>query len=395
MRRLVLFTQTYPRASGETFIENEIPYLAAAFDEVVILPWMGRGAPSRPVPENCRVLEPLLGSPASTALKGIFTAAPLRYFIRHFFTERAYSSAARAFKYISVAIFCRAILASRDFQRVNGEFRDAALYFYWGIGSAYLLPFVKGERPRVARFHGGDLYAERKRGGYIPFRPQVYRSLTKAVFVSRDGMEYALARHAAYIRDARLCYLGTPDRGLPRAPRATDRVQLLSCSSVIPVKRVHLILEILRRVTDIPLAWTHIGDGPGWKQIATGALDLPDNVAVHLPGAISNLEVIEHYIYNPVDLFINVSSSEGLPVSIMEAISFDVPVLATRVGGVAEIVTDEVGRLAPPDASPDDLATLLREMIRDRRTFHPRRRWEAGFSAAVNYPAFIQDALLS
>lgn len=37
-------------------------------------------------------------------------------------------------------------------------------------------------------------------------------------------------------------------------------------------------------------------------------------------------------------MFINVSSSEGLPVSIMEACSFGIPIIATNVGGTAEIV---------------------------------------------------------
>ncbi|MDR0765675.1 MAG: glycosyltransferase [Odoribacteraceae bacterium] len=394
-RRLLLFTQTYPRAGGETFIENEIHYLADAFDEVIILPWMGRGTPARPVPPNCRVLPALLGGPTSTAWRGIFSLAPVGYFARHFFTERAYTSPARAFKYISVAIFCRAILASRDFKRVNNEFRDATLYFYWGIGSAYLLPFIKGERTRVARFHGGDLYAERKRGGYIPFRRQVYESLTRALFVSRDGMEYALARHSRYIREARVSYLGTADHGRAATrDDASPRVHLLSCSRVIPVKRVRLILDALRLVTGTPVAWTHLGGGPGWKELAREAKHCPANVEIRLPGEMDYRQVIEYYLHHPVDLFLNVSSSEGVPVSIMEAISFDVPVLATRVGGMPEIVTGEVGRLVPPDVSPAELSVHLQEMIRDRRDFHPRSRWESSFSAAVNYPSFIREYLL-
>ncbi|MDR2413742.1 MAG: glycosyltransferase [Odoribacteraceae bacterium] len=394
MTRLLFFTQTYPRANGETFIENEIKYLANAFNEVIILPWMGRGGAERPVPPNCRVLPALLGGPASIVFKGIFSRAPVGYFIRHFFTERAYLSPARALKYISVSVFCRAILSCRDFKRVNDEFRDAMLYFYWGIGTAYLLPFIKGERTRIARFHGGDLYTERKRGNYIPFRKQVHENLTRAVFISRDGMEYALARYAPYIRDARASYLGTIDHGIAPARGTDARVHVLSCSRVIPVKRVHLILEALRFVTGTPVAWTHIGDGPGWQKLAREAKCLPGNIEINLPGKMDNRQVIDYYLHHPVDLFLNVSSSEGLPVSIMEAISFNIPVLATRVGGVAEIVTREVGRLVPVDVSPAALSFHLQEMIRDRDHFTPRARWESSFSADKNYPAFIREVLL-
>ncbi|MDR2130092.1 MAG: glycosyltransferase [Odoribacteraceae bacterium] len=395
MSRLLFLTQYYPRATGETFIENEIPYLAAAFDEVIILPWMGRGPVTRPVPANCRVLPPLLGGTLSVLFRGIFSRAPIGYFLRHFFTEKAYTHPLRAFKYISVSIFCRAILASRGFQRLNSEFLDATLYCYWGIGSAYILPFIQGERSKIARFHGGDLYAERKRGGYIPFRPQVYGSLTRAVFISREGMKYALARHAAFIRDARVSYLGTNDPGAPPGRGTNERVHLLSCSRVLPVKRVHLILEALRLMTDMPLTWTHLGGGPGWEALAREAQRRPANLEIRMPGEMTNPLVLAYYLQNPVDLFLNVSSSEGLPVSIMEAISFDIPVLATRVGGVAEIVTKEVGRLVDPDVSPNELAVHLREMIRDKGEFHPRAHWEKCFSAAQNYPAFVREILLA
>ncbi|NCO54621.1 MAG: glycosyltransferase, partial [Bacteroidetes bacterium] len=46
-----------------------------------------------------------------------------------------------------------------------------------------------------------------------------------------------------------------------------------------------------------------------------------------------------------VDLFINVSESEGIPVSIMEALSAGIPVIATNVGGTNEIVNNDVGFL--------------------------------------------------
>jgi glycosyltransferase involved in cell wall biosynthesis len=393
MNRLLFFTQTYPRENGEAFIENEIAYLADAFDEVVILPWTGRGQPTRPLPANCRVLPPLTGGAVRVIARGIFSLAPVAYFARHFFTERAYTSLARAVKYVRVSVFCRAILASRGFRCINGEFRDATLYSYWGIGTAYLLPFVKGERKIIARFHGGDLYAGTKRGGYIPFRPAVYARLTRAVFISRHGMEYALARHGAFIRDARVSYLGTTDHGPGRGASTDGRARLVSCSRVVPVKRVHLILEALRRV-DIPVTWTHLGGGPGLERLAAAARSLPAHVEVRLPGEMSNREVIDYYRHHPVDLFLNVSESEGLPVSIMEAISFDIPVLATRVGGTAEIVTPGAGTLVDPGISPDDLARRLLETLRLAPAFSPRACWEASFSAARNYPAFVRDILL-
>ncbi len=55
-----------------------------------------------------------------------------------------------------------------------------------------------------------------------------------------------------------------------------------------------------------------------------------------LRGGISNAEVFQFYRDNKVDLFVNASTSEGLPVSIMEAISFGIPSIATNVGGLVK-----------------------------------------------------------
>ena len=65
------------------------------------------------------------------------------------------------------------------------------------------------------------------------------------------------------------------------------------------------------------------------------------NLNVILTGYISNSDVKQLYMMNDFDLFVNMSLSEGIPVSIMEAISFGIPIIATNVGGNAEIVNDE------------------------------------------------------
>ena len=66
-------------------------------------------------------------------------------------------------------------------------------------------------------------------------------------------------------------------------------------------------------------------------------------------GHYPNEELLRYYGSNHVDLFINTSSTEGVPVSIMEAQSFGIPVIATDTGGVKEVVTEGTGSLLPVD----------------------------------------------
>ena len=104
---------------------------------------------------------------------------------------------------------------------------------------------------------------------------------------------------------------------------------------------------------------------------------------------------MEFYRTKPVDLFVNTSSLEGLPVSIMEACSFGIPVVATDVGGTKEIVRDgKNGFLLGADFKPETLANDIERICRmtgkERNAMRTasRKIWEENFNAAGNYERF-------
>ena len=277
---------------------------------------------------------------------------------------------------------------------MNEAFKNDTLYFYWGIGTAYILPFIKNQNKKVVRFHGADIYLERRANRYIPFRKEVYTHLTKAIFISQQGLRYARQHYGDYHFEGHCCYLGTKDYGQPsRSPRS-HTLHLLSCSNVIPVKRVHLIVEALATLNGISVEWTHIGDGEELEQVKEKSKQLPAHIQAHFPGRWPNAQVIAYYQSHPVDLFINVSSSEGLPVTLMEAISFDIPVIATNVGGTSEIVTPETGILIEPNCSPERIGEAILHLYEQREEYHPRAFWQQHFSAEKNYHQFISEILL-
>ena len=66
------------------------------------------------------------------------------------------------------------------------------------------------------------------------------------------------------------------------------------------------------------------------------------------------------------DLFVLPSRQEGMPVALMEALSVGLPVVATRIGGVGDIVTDHVEGLLVDVAAPDQLAGAIAALATDR-----------------------------
>ncbi len=80
------------------------------------------------------------------------------------------------------------------------------------------------------------------------------------------------------------------------------------------------------------------------------------------------------------DIFCLASHHEGLPIALMEALALGLPVVATRVGGIEEIVTDGVEAVLVPARQPDRLAAALLDLARDpeRRAEYAQRSRERG-----------------
>ena len=79
-------------------------------------------------------------------------------------------------------------------------------------------------------------------------------------------------------------------------------------------------------------------------------------------GFVSDAELPS--FYNAADLFVLPSKSgEGLPLVSLEAMACGLPVIATDVGGVREILPEGYGKFVPPD-SPDAMAEAVQEFSR-------------------------------
>jgi glycosyltransferase involved in cell wall biosynthesis len=141
-----------------------------------------------------------------------------------------------------------------------------------------------------------------------------------------------------------------------------DVLRIVSSSNIIPLKRIALIAQALSQI-DFKVEWTHLGDGKLFHLIKDIIQHLPENITVNLPGRVKPEEVLNFYILNSVELFLNVSTTEGVPVSIMEAFSAGIPVYATNVGGTSEIVNSGNGKLMEKDLTPEKLAHEIRSFM--------------------------------
>jgi len=98
-----------------------------------------------------------------------------------------------------------------------------------------------------------------------------------------------------------------------------------------------------------------IGDGPEREALTRLAENLGLKEHIYFCGFREDMM----NIYQSLDLFVLPSRNEGIPMAMLEAMSQGVPVVATRVGGIPEVITDTVQGLLSPPANPEALADLI------------------------------------
>lgn len=138
---------------------------------------------------------------------------------------------------------------------------------------------------------------------------------------------------------------------------------LLSCSHCVPVKNLFLICEALSLISDMRIHWIHFGAGPLLNALREKAQSIENsNVSCEINGAQDNQYIHTYLSQNHVDAFINVSTSEGIPVTLMEATAYGIPLIATNVGGNAEIVNNNNGILLSNESNAAEVANAIRQI---------------------------------
>jgi len=133
---------------------------------------------------------------------------------------------------------------------------------------------------------------------------------------------------------------------------------------IFPIKNHALFLEAAARIAaaDPAARFVIVGDGSLRSALEKQARQLGIEKQVLFIGWRSDLA----RIYADLDVLVVSSNNEGTPLSAIEAMAASCPVVATRVGGVPDLIKDgENGRLVPP-RDADAIATAVLELLGDR-----------------------------
>jgi glycosyltransferase involved in cell wall biosynthesis len=237
--------------------------------------------------------------------------------------------------------------------------------------------------PRISTVHGftgGDW----KNRIYEYLQVRAWRRYDKVVAVSAPLERWL---RSAGLRSDQVALVPNAYASVPVLSRAEARRALgLDDSEVVlgwigrlsREKGLDVLLDAMPGLPDLRLSVLGEGRERASLQVQAGRLGIAGRIRWHgmVPQAAA--------LYCAFDVFVLSSRTEGTPISLFEAMAAGVPVVATRVGGVPDVITESEARLVPSE-SPHALAEAIEATLGQveetrRRTAGAERRLEQHFA---------------
>ena len=412
-RRLVLFTNYYPFYKGEEYIENEISIMASSFEKVMIVPTMvdRNMKQTRDVPDNVEVLNIKTDCSKKGKISMVLKKAPVaiasidwKHTIRNE-TGLFPNKIAYEIYYLSrVEYVYERIVNNNQFKHFIKNSERIVLYSYWMHAVASITARIKDRvfqnKVRcITRGHRYDLYGYAAPCGFVPDREYALSHIDKIYPCSQDGVDYLKNKFPKFAEKIEVRRLGTMSQSPIKCVRKPV-FTLVSCAGVRKVKRLDKIIDVVRIVNEsgVRVRWVHIGDGPELESIKKVANKELRNGSFEFIGRLDNRAVYDWYKNNKVSCFINLSDSEGVPVAIMEAMSFGIPIVATDVGGTREIIENgKNGYIVSSEDNVEKIVYYINDLIRksdedyEEMCESSRSLWDERANAIRLYNVFFKD----
>jgi len=408
---LFLFTNSFPFGTGETFIENEIEYLSEVFHKIIIISSEKTNIQTRKVPNNVFIEK--TDNSLSVYQKII---SYLNLINQNALLEILDQ---RVFSFHKINYLCQSYFRAQRLKQqlyflcekyqITPNSEELFLYTYWWLDEAIGVSLFKKENIQCKAFtrcHGYDLYFHRSPKNYLPLKKFCSKYLNQIYSISEDGKKYL--NNKLNITNVTVSRLGTirNTSGI-NTVKENNEFTIVSCGAIYPNKNILTIAKAINMTQITNLTWIHFGDYiPDYSEgyytellKVTKKITDEGKINVLLKGNVPNIEILHFYESRYVDLFINASYSEGISVSIMEAMSYGIPCIATNVGGTSELVNNKNGFLISANPAIEEISLKIEEyyyLTADKKAekrLNAFEYWKDNYNAKKNYRDFIEKIL--
>lgn len=351
---LFLFTNEFPCSKTlEPYLEHEIPFLAKAFQKVIIVPTTINTI-QKNIPSNVEVINIFDKQWFKSDPISMLVCLPsfLKFYMTEIFDKKSKSKLYIKNLITDYKSFYNAIITGNAIQRFaklkSIDLKQSAFYSYWFFHPVLTLSILKNKKiinSFISRGHLGDIYLDQfpELSNFFNYK---IKNVSKLLLISTHAKNYVDNLYSALHEKFIVSRLAVSDMGMNPSPQ--NEFVLVSCSTYSSRKRVDLLAKLLCSAP-FPITWYHFGYVPKdvLKNFDEDFSKAKRAIKAIYKGDVPNHLVMDFYKTNAVNVIVNLSTSEGLPFSLIEATSFGIPTIATDVNGTPDIATDKNGFLMP------------------------------------------------
>lgn len=250
--------------------------------------------------------------------------------------------------------------------------RADLMHVYFGHTGVHLLPFIKRwPRPVVVSFHGMDIMPREDKPGYLENLKDLLQTIP-LVMARSHSLKERMLELGCPEEKFRLNRTGIPLGNFPfveRQPPAGGAWHFVQACRLVEKKGLDVALKAFARfAANRPAAkFTIAGEGPLRERLDRQVSDLGLQEKVDFAGFLPEAELCA--LYHSAHVFVHPSqitedqNQEGIPNSMLEAMSTGLPVLATLHGGIPEAVDDGRAGLLSAERDVDGLLDHMERLV--------------------------------
>ena len=279
---------------------------------------------------------------------------------------------------------------------------------FWGRSPEFLVALKRMNPEYVVgtRLHSFDLYFTFAKEWQLSTRLKALNALDFVAPISEHGTMH-LKNEGVHVR-CRTSYLGCRDneflfrpKGPKRATKSIEPLKIATIAKVVPVKRLDYTVDVLNQLK-FGVVWHQYGR-LSINEKDTDHINLVRNKVcesnskrhhLEMKGELSNVDLRKALVEEQYDFVLLLSESEGVPVSLMEALAADIRIIVTDTNGCPELVQMDTGCLIPVDVTAEECAQRIERWWNGLSGVpgdgKARNLWKDKFDAAVLYNDFVE-----
>lgn len=343
MKRMLFLLSSYP-APSETFITLQIQTLRAQSMQVTVLANRKPDFVHPSMQAEATQTIYLSESPVFSILLAhlrLLLQAPLRYLKTFLMLPKMEAGFTASLRQFSGAAWLIAHV---------GKEAHLHVHFAYGAAGVALFAHLLAGVSYTVTLHGSDLLI------HVDDLEKKLHHAKAIVTISEFNRGWLSAKLPSVSQKTTVIRLGVPHRVTELKARHPETWHLLTVGRMVEAKDQKTLIAAMKILEEknANVRLTMVGDGPlrrALEQAAAGS------AAIRFAGQLAHEEVLQ--LYQEADLFILPSISEGIPVVLMEAMQSGLPVIATNITGIPELVEEGLTGFLIPPADPRALAEKI------------------------------------